>query len=48
MARQNRLIAAFAKHANIDLDLMDFDEDDHSVDNTTRGSNANVGVDVEE
>jgi len=24
------------------------DEDDHSVDNATRGSNANVGADVEE
>jgi len=48
MARQNKMFAAFAKHANIDLDLMDLDEDDHSVDNATRGSNANVGADVEE
>jgi len=48
MARQNKMISAFAKHANIDLDLMDLDEDDHSVDNATRGSNANVCADVEE
>jgi len=48
MARQNKMFAAFAKHANIDLDLMDLDEDDHSVDNATRESNANVGADVEE
>jgi len=48
MARQNKMFAAFAKHANIDLDLMDLDEDDHSIDNATRGSNANVGADVEE
>jgi len=27
---------------------MDLDEDDHSGDNATRGSNANVGADVEE
>jgi len=30
MARQSKMISAFAKHANIYLDLMNLDEDDHS------------------
>lgn len=48
LARQNKMMAAFAKHANIDLDLMDLDEDDPSVGNATRGSNANDGIDADE
>ncbi|GAU49517.1 hypothetical protein TSUD_300440 [Trifolium subterraneum] len=46
LARQNKMFAAFAKH--IDLGLMDLDEDDPSVGNGTRGSNANDGTNADE
>lgn len=46
LARQNKVFAAFAKHANIDLDSIDLDEDGLSVGNATHESNANNGRDA--
>ncbi|CAJ2644673.1 unnamed protein product [Trifolium pratense] len=48
LARQNKMLAAFANYANIDLDMMDLDEDDPSVGNGSRGNNANDGTNADE
>lgn len=47
LARQNRIFSLFAKHANIDLDAMDLDEDDPSIGDATHGSNPDNDVDAE-
>ncbi|CAJ2657417.1 unnamed protein product [Trifolium pratense] len=48
LARQKKMLAAFANYANIDLDMMDLDEDDPSIGNGTHGNNANDGTNADE
>lgn len=44
-ARQNRMFALFAKHANIDLDAMDLDEGDASIGDNSLGNNLATDMD---
>ncbi|KAJ1377033.1 putative transposase, Ptta/En/Spm, plant [Sesbania bispinosa] len=49
LARQNKLLPLFAKHVNIDLDVMDLDGDDPSVgDAATPGRDPTKDMDVDD